>query len=164
MVLRQSVKFLLAAYILCGILEVAIVVYWLTSADHPDVPIWVPLALPLVLQLFTAVRHVGRLTSRLTIVGDHIKWESGLLSRSTRVMELAKVQDVRVDQSLGQRVVGIGDLSVETAGESSRIVMRSVDRPHQVAEHILGLARAQRQAPTPGQSPDGAAQDKNETP
>ena len=155
MVLRQSVKFLLAAYVLCGILEAAIAVYWLSSPDHPDVPIWVPLALPLVLQLFTAVRHVGRMTSRLTVVGDHIKWESGLLSRSTRVMELAKVQDVRVDQSLGQRIVGIGDLSLETAGESSRIVMRSVDRPHAAAEHILGLARAQRQPPAQGPSPGG---------
>jgi membrane protein YdbS with pleckstrin-like domain len=164
MVLRQSIKFLLASYTLCGLLEAAIAVYWLTSPDHPDVPIWVPLTLPVVLQLFTAVRHVGRLASRLTIVGDHIKWESGLLSRSTRVMELAKVQDVRVDQSLGQRVFGIGDLSVETAGESSRIVMRSVDRPHQAAEHVLGLARAQRQTPPQGQNPGGATQSKSENP
>ena len=149
MVLRQSIKLLLAAYVLCGVLEAAIAVYWLTSPDHPDVPIWVPLALPLVLQAFTAIRHVGRLGSSLTIAGDRIKFVSGLLSKSTRVMELAKVQDVRVDQSLGQRLVGTGDLSVETAGETSRIVMPSVDRPHEVAEHILGLAKAQRISPSP---------------
>jgi len=157
MVLRQSVKFLLLAYVLCGLLEAAIVVYWLTSPDHPNVPIWVPLLLPLALQLLTAIRHLGRLTTRLTVVGDHIKFESGLLSRSMRVMELAKVQDVRVEQSLGQRMVGTGNLSLETAGEASRIVMPSVDRPQYVAEHILGLARAQRQRGGFG-APEGPAQ------
>jgi hypothetical protein len=29
---------------------------------------------------------------------------------------LAKVQDVRVDQTLGQRLLNIGDLSLESAG------------------------------------------------
>src|SRR5262245_41388076 len=123
MIVRQSVKFLIVAYLLSGVLAAVIVVYWLTSADHPDVPIWVPLALPLALELLTLIRHLSRLTSRLTIVGDHVKYESGLLSRSMRVMELTKVQDVRVEQSLGQRIVRTGNLSLETAGESSRIVM-----------------------------------------
>jgi membrane protein YdbS with pleckstrin-like domain len=156
MVVRQSVKFLLLAYALCGLLEAAIAVYWQTSPDHPDVPIWVPLALPLALQVLTAIRHLGRLTTRLTIEGDHIKFESGLLSRSMRVMELAKVQDVRSEQSLGQRMVNTGNLSLETAGESSRIVMPSVDRPQYVAEQILGMARAQRQPPVSGPPPSPA--------
>ncbi len=59
-------------------------------------------------------------------------------------MELSKVQDVRFDQTLGQRIIGTGDLSVETAGETSRIVMASIDRPREVAEHILELSRSQR--------------------
>jgi len=35
-------------------------------------------------------------------------------------------------------------LSLETAGETSRIVMPSIDRPKQVAEHILELSRQLR--------------------
>ena len=59
-------------------------------------------------------------------------------------MELSKVQDVRFDQTFGQRIIGTGDLSVETAGGSSRIEMDSIDRPKDVAENILNLSRAQR--------------------
>jgi uncharacterized membrane protein YdbT with pleckstrin-like domain len=59
-------------------------------------------------------------------------------------MELVKVQDVRFDQSFGQRIINTGDLSLETAGETSRIVMPSIDRPKEVAEHILELSRALR--------------------
>ena len=44
----------------------------------------------------------------------------------------------------GQRIIGTGDLSVETAGGSSRIEMDSIDRPKDVAENILNLSKAQR--------------------
>ena len=55
-------------------------------------------------------------------------------------MEIKKVQDVRVDQSLGQRILGVGDISIETAGESSRLTMVSIDRPQAVADKILEAA------------------------
>jgi hypothetical protein len=41
-------------------------------------------------------------------------------------------------------MMNVGDLSLETAGESSRIVMASIDRPKEAAEHILELSRALR--------------------
>jgi hypothetical protein len=57
-------------------------------------------------------------------------------------MELRKVQDVRVDQTVTQRMLNTGDITVETAGESSRITMHSIDDPHHAAEHILELTRS----------------------
>jgi membrane protein YdbS with pleckstrin-like domain len=147
MILRPSVKLIVAAYAVCGMLEAAILVYWLAAPAPPETPIWVPLAVPLLLQFWAAVRHLLRLTVRLTITGDAVRYEAGLLSKTTRVMELAKVQDVRVDQRLSQRILNIGDLSLETAGETGRITMASIDRPRQAADHILELMRA-------GRSPD----------
>jgi uncharacterized membrane protein YdbT with pleckstrin-like domain len=81
---------------------------------------------------------------KLTILDDRLRYEAGVLSKSTRTMELTKIQDVRVDQTLGQRMLDIGDLSLETAGETSRIVMRSIDNPHAAADRILELSRAHR--------------------
>ena len=46
----------------------------------------------------------------------------------------------------GLRFLKIGDLSLETAGGTSRIVMLSIDRPQEAADHILKLTRA----PAPG--------------
>ena len=144
MILRQSIKLILVAYILCGILEIAVVVYWLAVPDHPDIPIWAPLIVPVVLQMMTAIRHLRRLTSKLTVAGDRIRYEAGLVSKTTRTMELTKIQDVRVDQTLVQRMLNMGDLSLETAGETSRIIMPSIDRPHEAADKLLELARAHR--------------------
>ena len=74
----------------------------------------------------------------------------GLFSKSTRTIELIKVQDIRVDRTIWQRMAGIGDLSIETAGSSSRIEIDSIDNPQEAADHIQELARSQRTNPETG--------------
>ena len=107
---------------------------------------------PVLLLFFTLFRHMQRRLEKITLSGDRLKYESGLFSKSTRTVELEKVQDVRVEQSLTQRMFSIGDLSLETAGGTSRISMASIDNPQDVADHILELARAQRTQPPPAAS------------
>lgn len=141
---RQSLKGVKTAYALVAILAAAIAAYWLSASNPPDVPWWVPMLFPVALLLLTAIRHMRRRTTSLDVGGDRLRYESGLFSKTSRIMELAKVQDVRFDQSMGQRIFNTGDLSLETAGESSRIVMPSIDRPKEVAEHILELSRQMR--------------------
>jgi len=51
------------------------------------------------------------------------------------------VQDVRVDQSVKQRLLGMGRLSVETSGGSSTIAINNVDSPHKIADMILERSR-----------------------
>jgi uncharacterized membrane protein YdbT with pleckstrin-like domain len=58
------------------------------------------------------------------------------MSKSMRLIQLPKVQDVRVLQSFGQRLFGVGDISIETAGENSRLVVENLDQPRQLAEQI----------------------------
>jgi len=144
MQLRQSLKAVKLAYALVLILAVAIAAYWYTVANPPDVPVWVPLVAPGILLLMAFIRHIQRRTTKLAVETERIRYEAGLFAKTTRIMELVKVQDVRVDQTLGQRMINVGDLSLETAGESSRIVMASIDRPKEAAEHILELSRALR--------------------
>ena len=144
MKVRQSLKGVKIAYALVAILAAAIAAYWLGASDPPEVPMWAPLLAPAALLLLTAIRHLQRRTTSLDVQGDRLRYEAGLFSKTSRIMELSKVQDVRYDQTFGQRMIGTGDLSLETAGETSRIVMPSIDRPKEVAEHILELSRTLR--------------------
>jgi len=107
-----------------------------------DYRMWALLAVPVLAAFYLLLRHIRRRMVKLTILDDRLRYEAGFLSKTTRTMELSKVQDVRVDQTVGQRMLNIGNLSLETAGESSRIIMPSVDRPHDAADRILELARA----------------------
>jgi uncharacterized membrane protein YdbT with pleckstrin-like domain len=146
MILRPSIKFVKLGYLGCLLLAAAIGVYLVVDKDHPDYYVWA-LVLPGFLLLWVVMRHIERRRVKLEILNDRLRYEAGFMSKATRTVELVKVQDVRVDQSLGQRLVGIGDLSLETAGQGSRIVMPSIDNPQAAADHILGLAQAERSKP-----------------
>ena len=139
MKVRQSLKGVKIAYVMVIILA-ALLAYFLWDSPYLNMA----MALPVALLLFVAIRHLRRRATCLDVEGERLRYEAGLFSKTSRIMELAKVQDVRFDQTFGQRMIGTGDLSVETAGESSRIVMPSIDWPREVAEHILELSKAQR--------------------
>jgi membrane protein YdbS with pleckstrin-like domain len=142
MLLRQSIKAILLGYTLCLAAEVAIAAYWIMAAPQPSIPVWAPMLIPAVLAVFVAIRHVRRRMTSISVAGDKLRYESGLFAKSTRTVELMKIQDVRVDQTLGQRIFGVGDISLETAGGSSRIVMTSIDGPQAAADQIMALAQA----------------------
>jgi membrane protein YdbS with pleckstrin-like domain len=149
MQLRPSLKFVKLGYVFCLLLAVGLGVYILAVPDHPDWAKW-GFLLPAVLALFAVIRNIQRRMVKITILGDRLRYEAGMFSSSTRTIELIKVQDIRVDRTIFQRMFGMGDLSIETAGSSSRIEIDSIDRPQEAADHILELSRAQRTKPDSG--------------
>jgi uncharacterized membrane protein YdbT with pleckstrin-like domain len=97
-------------------------------------------ALALLLLAWPASRHARRGFTRMTLTGDKLRYEYGFLSRTTRTLQLSKIQNVRVDQSITQRLLSTGDISIETAGETSGLTMRDVDGPQKVADSIMDAA------------------------
>ncbi len=112
--------------------------YW----NH-SVGTWL-MIVPLLILVWPAMRALRRKLTRTTITGDRLRYETGVASKSTRTIQLSKVQDVRVDQSLVQRLFNIGNLSIETAGEASRLTVHNVDDPQALADEIMN--RSQRGA------------------
>jgi uncharacterized membrane protein YdbT with pleckstrin-like domain len=133
-VIRPSMKFIKAGYAVTLLIIVAAIVltYKYMPADGPQWMPWIWVALI----LWPVKRHIQRQSIKLTISGEKLRYETGMASKSTRLIQLPKVQDVRVVQSFGQRMMGIGDISIETAGESSRLVVHNLDQPQQLAETI----------------------------
>ena len=138
-VIRPSMKFIRAGYVLAlVVVGAAIFVRYQYFADDPRA-VWLPVASLLIL-LWPIKRHIQRQSVKLTIAGEKLRYETGLTSKSTRIIQLPKVQDVRAIQSLSQRMFGVGDLSIETAGENSRLVVANIDNPQYLAEQITDLA------------------------
>jgi uncharacterized membrane protein YdbT with pleckstrin-like domain len=137
-IIRPSIKLIKLTYWLAILLAAVVLAYsYVDSA--PRGIVWL-LLLPALILVWAAGVHIARRFTTLTVTGERLRYESGILSKSTRTMELAKVQDVRVDQSLGQRMLSLGNLSIETAGETSRMTIGNIDRPNEVAERILEAA------------------------
>jgi uncharacterized membrane protein YdbT with pleckstrin-like domain len=137
-VIRPSMKFINTGYVITIIVAAAGIVLTYQYLP-PSYPNWIP-ALWLILFLWPIKRHIQRQSVKLTISGDKLRYETGLGSRSTRIIQLPKVQDVRVVQSVMQRMLGVGDISIETAGENSRLVVHNLDQPQQLAEQLTDLS------------------------
>ncbi len=139
MIIRPTMKFIYLGYAAVVVIVVALVVammrmQWPSWVPSPWQP-WIPW-LPTLLLLWPLKRHLRNRLTKMTILDDRLRYETGLLSRTTRTILISRVQDVTVHQRVGQRIFGVGDLSIETAGEASRLTIPEIDRPQEIADHI----------------------------
>jgi len=136
MEIRPSSKLIRFAY-LCWLLLAAGIL--LLNWYEPAISLWM-LITPGVGALWTIAKHMEQRLTVMKIEGDKLRYEKGLLSKTTRTIQIAKIQDVLVEQSIGQRILRTGDLSIETAGETSRLTMANIDRPQEIADSLLAKA------------------------
>ncbi len=155
LLVRPTMKFVKLSYCWWLAAAAGIAIYNWGYLPAPKPGLEFLLALPAIMILWTLTRHVGRHFVKMSIETGRLRYEVGMLSKSTRTLEVSKVQDVRVEQSMGQRMFGVGSLSLETAGETSRLTIADIDRPQEVAEKILDAAH---RAIAGGASPPRAQQ------
>ena len=136
--IRPTVKYLKLGATLAALVFIGLEIVCLTQA--PDTR-WL-MALPPLILLWPLVKWIQRGQARAYINGDRLRYETGMASKSTRTIQLTKVQDVRVDQRMSQRMFKVGDVSIETAGEASRLTLFNVDDPQALADDILDRAHA----------------------
>jgi len=146
LIIRPTFKFLKAGAIAAAVLVLALEIGCLVSWNEKAGSALIMVAPPLLL-IWPAVRALRRRLTKTVVSDDRLRYETGLATKSTRNIQLSKIQDVRVDQRFLQRIFDVGDLSIETAGEASRLTILSVDKPQSLADEIMnrsqgGAARA----------------------
>ena len=143
MIIRPTMKFIYMGYAVTVLIVAALVIATMRLQWPPSIPSawqsWIPW-LPALLLLWPLKRQVRNRFTKMTILDDRLRYETGILSRNTRTVQLSKVQDVTVRQRIGQRIFGVGDLSIETAGKSSWEAIVNIDRPQEIADHINQLS------------------------
>ena len=133
-VLRPSLKFVTVGYLTTVLVFGAAL--WAHFTYLREEPPWLP-AVAALLVIWPLKRHASRLATKVTIEDEKLRYELGWFSKSTRIIQLPKVQDVRVNQTMVQRIFGVGDVAIETAGEASRLTVPDLDQPQVVANQIL---------------------------
>lgn len=136
--IRASMKTVWMAYTLAiAIIAAAVWAYFQYASDKPR---WL-LAIPLIVLLPPLKMQLKRRLVTLRFQDDHLVLETGFLSRTRRTVDTAKIQDVTVRQTLGQRLLGVGDLTLESAGESGRMAIANLDRPREIADAIINSSK-----------------------
>ena len=138
--IRPTAKFIMFRALFAVLVFLVLEIAWYTQWRETERLTFVPILAPLVL-ISPAWRALQRQFTKTTISGDRLRYETGAFSKSTRTIQLSKLQDVRVDQTMSQRMFGVGNLTLETSGETSRLVLDDVDSPQATADEIMNRSQ-----------------------
>lgn len=136
--IRPTLRFIKAGAVLAALVFLALEVLYLTQWQQ-DVAAWV-MAIPPLILLWPLARYVRWRSESILVTADRLRHETGLLGKSVRTIEISKLQQVNVRQSVRQRMFGVGDIGFETAGQGTWQGMRNIERPQQVADDIMNRA------------------------
>ena len=136
--IHPSMKSVRAAYLLA--IAVVVAGMWVVYSYAQDQPRWLYF-IPLVALLPPLRMHLKRRMVTLRFHDDHLTLETGFFSRTRRTVDMAKIQDVTVQQTFGQRLMGVGDLMLESAGESGAMGIQNLDRPREIADAIISSSK-----------------------
>src|SRR5690242_9652513 len=95
--IRPTLKFIKLGYV-AVLLLVGVAAWFGFSYQNPVMP-WIP-AVAALLLFWPITKQIRRQATKVIVSGDKLRYESGFLSKTTRTISLAKVQDVSVHQTL----------------------------------------------------------------
>jgi uncharacterized membrane protein YdbT with pleckstrin-like domain len=108
----------------------------LPDAGH-DVLFWTVIVAGIVGFVLWPVRDTIRfLTSHFVVTSDRVIHRQGWIAKSSMEIPLEAVNDVRFQQGVFERVIGAGDLIIESAGERGRQVFEDIREPEHVQKTI----------------------------
>jgi membrane protein YdbS with pleckstrin-like domain len=77
----------------------------------------------LVLLIFVLPPYLRWVTTHFVLTTDRLIFRSGVLAKLSREIPLERLNDVTFTQSLWERLIGAGDLLIESAGERGQSVL-----------------------------------------
>ena len=108
----------------------------LPDAGH-DVLFWTVIVAGFVVFILWPVRDTVRyLTSHFVVTSDRVIHRQGWIAKSSMEIPLEALNDVRFHQGVFERVIGAGDLIIESAGERGRQVFEDIREPEHVQKTI----------------------------
>jgi uncharacterized membrane protein YdbT with pleckstrin-like domain len=147
-----------------AVVTLLVVIGWsLALANAPDsggsraVVVWGSLILGIVVLLVYVVpRVIAWATSLFVVTTDRIVHRRGLIAKSSMEIPLEAINDVRFEQNVFERLIGAGDLVIESAGERGREVFADIRHPEAVQREIYGQGETNKQRMYQGGSPRSA--------
>ena len=142
---------------------VAVVVLW---SSAPVWMAWVLLGFGLAALANLLARYVSWRTKSFVVTSQRIVYRTGIVRRTGREIPIGRVQDVTYHQTVVERIVRAGSLTVESAGRQGQDPFPAIRRPDEVQSLINrvvgqatgGYAVAQGSgSPPPPASPANAA-------
>jgi uncharacterized membrane protein YdbT with pleckstrin-like domain len=112
---------------------VAVVVLW---ASRPGYVNWILLGCGLAALVYFGVQYIGWFTTSFVVTSQRIVYRTGVLRTTGREIPIGRVQDVTYHQTIVERIVRAGSLTVESAGRYGQDPFPDISRPAEVQSLI----------------------------
>jgi uncharacterized membrane protein YdbT with pleckstrin-like domain len=108
----------------------------LNSAVDNVVAKWSTLVIVLVAVVWFLIRYGRWRTTNFVVTTDRLVYRSGLFAKHGKEIPLERVNDISFHQSVFERLIGAGDLIIESAGERGQTHFRDIRKPSAVQNEI----------------------------
>ena len=127
-------------------------------------PNWVALA-AVVVGVILLIAYPGRffvdwVTSHFVVTSDRLIHREGWFAKRSMEIPLENINDVRFNQSVFERVIRAGDLTIESAGEFGQQNFTDIRDPEQVQKMIYEMSEANSQRMYTGGRPSSSVADE----
>ena len=141
---RPSLKSFAGLYLLLAVVCGA--VWWAAATyDTGMPPLVVALAGPVPLLLGILYSWIVRLGAEYRLYQDSIEVETGIVARNVDNLQLFRVRDLSLRQSVLGRILGVGDIAVTSTDQTTpHLTIRGIAEPRALYETLReGVARSQ---------------------
>ena len=110
---------------------------WSPDSDALNKVTDIPVALLILAVLFWfGWRYATWVTTNFVVTSDRVVWREGVLAKRGTEIPLERINTVFFNQSIFERMIGAGDLGIESAGERGMETFEDVRKPSLVQNEI----------------------------
>lgn len=123
---------------LCGAIPV-VALFVLAATVHGDlrtVAYSFAAAVALIWAFWLGVRLLRWQTTHVVVTSDRLIYRSGVLAKHGLEIPLERVNDIAFHRSLWERLIGAGNLVIESAGERGQQLFTDIPHPDSVQQTI----------------------------
>ena len=114
--------------------------------------LYVSLAVFAVSLLWLIVVYIRWRSRGFTVTDRRVLLDTGVFSRSSKVIALDRVQDISTNQSIVGRMLNYGRIEIDSAGVGGAEILNSIPNPQKFRDEVFVRAEALR-AQGPGAPP-----------
>lgn len=145
--LRPTMIFVLVRYVVAGLIVIATAA--LTGVLSSMKPQWVSGQIAFLVILGVALivfsnpiyKHILRKREVYTLTSHKLEMRYGIIAKIVRNIPLRNIQDVTVTASVWQRLLKLGDIEIDSASETGKIILEDIHNPDRYANMILAELR-----------------------
>jgi membrane protein YdbS with pleckstrin-like domain len=144
-----------AGPLFAGIPVVGLVIFsWMQNNDYLHTGgLWLGVGLALAWAVWLGARLVSWQTTHFVVTSERLVFRSGILAKHTRDIPLDKINDLASSQTFFERILGAGDLLIESAGERGLQTFKDIPHPNAVQQEIYRQMEANQTRTMGGGAP-----------